>query len=649
MYKCLKDVEGLTVKDDSIDAVPKAGKNALGAMAEAIGLLVVAGYPKMAWRLVRMCEPQLRLELLAQCEHATRLKTSNDPKVREAMNFAMNIAARDAWTRQDLSQLFELLPLCSPDTRNALKELTGQMLHGLDDHAFIEAVRLELEASQAPDTAAYFMQTLIEVSKRWDPTVFASHARPLREILQSLAGKLDALQDVDGFAKLIRKLLDSASTAGQSSDTLLLAVTLVAKLPGIEQAVTALQRLNLLLSLRIEPGLVAELQVRIRAALFERAVNDAAIHKIMVDILHTSQAAQGVRQALRAGDSDRAKRLAVSRPKDMAFHEAASAMVIKFRPGKSAGAGIQVPEQEKIDAGEKAARQQISMVLDRLGVRGHELRSRMCKAMPTLCGGANGYELDFILASPEGQALVAQAVIDHLSMSPSAAEVVSVFTELAHRIDLQAALLASPQGTLDFLQTNMANVTLDENQRAECTRRLDQWYRGWKLPWMMHLRSWQLQDSDRRSRLAVLAIDAAASDAEPGDSVRRADSLSLANPALRDYAQDALSAMLSIEVSGGQPLLSDDGLRNVMRIVASDEDLAKSTFVWISDLAEPKQVKLYKAMAHVLTSPLREYAPSNAAAYAAFLLVEQAAEVVHPGMGKKEWQQLCIWAASARK
>ena len=144
----------------------------------------------------------------------------------------------------------------------------------------------------------------------------------------------------------------------------------------------------------------------------------------------------------------------------------------------------------------------------------------MCNALPTLCGGANGYELDLILASPEGQALVAQAVIDHLSMSPSAAEVVSVFTALALRIDLQAALLASPQGTLDLLQTKLADVKLDKGQRDECTQHLDQWSRGWKLPWMMHLGSWLLRDPDLRLRRAVLAVDAAASDAKPSESAR---------------------------------------------------------------------------------------------------------------------------------
>jgi hypothetical protein len=349
--KCLEGVEGLIVKDDSIDAAPKAGKNALGAIAQTMGILMVAGYPKVAWRMVRMCEPRLRLELLAQCEHATQLTTSNDPEVREAMNFAMNIAAHDAWTQRDLSQLFKLLPLCSHDTRNTLRELYGpvteEMLHCLDDHAFIEAVRMELEQPQTSDAAAHFMRTLIETSKRWDQVVFESHAQRLREILQKLAGKLDELQDMDGFAELVRKLLDNTSTAGQKSDTLLLVVTLAAKLPDIERAVSHLQRLNLLLSFRIDAGLVAELQVRIKLALVERSVDDAMVHKIMMDVLHTSQRAQELRQALIDGDLKKAKQLVVSRPVDLAFHEAASARVFEFSASKSADAGIQVLEQNR--------------------------------------------------------------------------------------------------------------------------------------------------------------------------------------------------------------------------------------------------------------------------------------------------------------
>lgn len=151
MRECLAKagIESLKVSDDSVVADTRLGKEAVAPIAKVIGILVDADHLMEACTLMRMCKPSIRLALMETCspDCVDKLTSSKNPEVSKAVDRALILAARYA-LRHDLPQFFKLLPLCSPQARAHLYEcfpsLTKDMAEDLNEHAFIEAVRITL-------------------------------------------------------------------------------------------------------------------------------------------------------------------------------------------------------------------------------------------------------------------------------------------------------------------------------------------------------------------------------------------------------------------------------------------------------------------------------------------------------------------------
>lgn len=248
------------------------------------------------------------------------------------------------------------------------------------------------------------------------------------------------------------------------------------------------------------------------------------------------------------------------------------------------------------------------------------LQPVVVSCLPTLCDADHEFELSFISGTNQGQESLAQAAVECLShVHCSDATIASFFTALAHRIDLGPAfslLLNGRQLPLDLLIRRMATVQFNNEQLTELAQSLPHWRAGWTSVLLMNLNAAYFLEDDRRTHLAVMMVDAVAAGAKP---IKGTDDL--ANPRLSGWVEQALGAMLNVSVAG-QPLLSDDALKRVMRAVVKDVPLAKSMLDWTEERRPEQKLRLHTAM----VVELIDYVGNPAAAKVALLLIN------HPGI-----------------
>jgi len=219
-----------------------------------------------------------------------------------------------------------------------------------------------------------------------------------------------------------------------------------------------------------------------------------------------------------------------------------------------------------------------------------------------------------------------------------------LFDALAHRVDLRAVPAPLSESAMMDLSGHMATLDLDAFL-GNCTQRLHQWAPGWRHLLLMKLNPAIAGDSFLWR--AIKAIDAAAADPLLGGAEERLDILS--SPAV-------IKALLSIQEirvpAPGQPLLSTDALRNVMRAVVSDRNLVLDVCEQLTaDAAQSVKVTLCIAMARALISLLDDGSPcrfdpelpaTHAAEEVAEFLVHRsgAGEKVMSEIGETAWMRI---------
>lgn len=287
---------------------------------------------------------------------------------------------------------------------------------------------------------------------------------------------------------------------------------------------------------------------------------------------------------------------------------------------------------------------------------------RMVDALRRLCSDEHSLELDVILMMDQGRRLAAQIVVDCLRLGKSNnPTLISLFNELAHRVDLGVALPAitvrfedggkgpieevleeAPLATFKQIATWRNYTDLSDYQ----IQHVHPWARGWRLMWVM-LDMNTAFSGDPMLLMGLKAIDAAAADGLRGGADELLHRLKY------PWAQRALDAMLESQVNG-TPLLSDQALHNVLRAMLSDEQLGSDTFEWIENLDPTRSVKLFAAAAHALislagdSSPCRFY-PDRLANHAVGAMVRKfnvhlrllhVREAVEAKMGKSAWREI---------
>jgi hypothetical protein len=271
---------------------------------------------------------------------------------------------------------------------------------------------------------------------------------------------------------------------------------------------------------------------------------------------------------------------------------------------------VQTPEHQHL-----AVQWMLGEIEAEQSAAGAGILARVSHSLPALCGGGHSLKLDIILMMDEGRRLVAQAVVDGFLNDIclwSKAQAVSFYNALAHRVDLGAALprlqttvrlepgekarieevLDLEGGPLtDFKAIAGMGLDLSDGQ----VRHVVPWARGWRLMWVM-LHASDAFLSDPMLLMGAKAIDAAAGDGLSGGVDEQLHRLKF------PWAQEALDAMLRLQVNG-TPLLSNDDLHNVLRAMMSDEQLGRDTFIWMGQVDDPdRRAALHAAAAHALIS-----------------------------------------------
>ena len=283
MKTCLSDVtKGLRFSDTRIDANSTLDGKALDALGNAIGILVDAGHLEAACTLIGMCKPVALLDLLGKCspEHISQLMSCDAATVSEPMNEALDKSVEGARRQQDFLRFFTLLTLCSPTIRSRLGKkllpVTKNAFEHLDDHTFIEAVRMtrkqilklptdarlnELHslltiagdlAGHAP-TKAVMMKCIVWPALAANQRDYAEDFAKLRTLagIPELTSELLNLLPHRMQGKALRvaaeqtawALNESTLPIKQPRDVLFAMVTLPANLTNIEQAKHQLKRL----------------------------------------------------------------------------------------------------------------------------------------------------------------------------------------------------------------------------------------------------------------------------------------------------------------------------------------------------------------------------------------------------------------------
>ncbi|PSL83393.1 hypothetical protein C7T35_17260 [Variovorax sp. WS11] len=685
MQECLTGIKGLEVHDTEIVATAQLGATALDSIAKAMDFLLDLCNFTAAGTLIRMCRPMALLKLfqefpgLMACD-ATEVREAIDETLGIGAGGAL---ARKDYSRF-FTLLSSCSPKARPRFLSELSPLTKNMFKDLDNPLFIDAVRMMRKhivalGANARETG---LRSLLSIAGDLDPAKALAMKCLVWPALTTLDQSHGDLFKLARLPVMTRRLLEDLPGSLRSR-VLRVAVDQVVAERSVEN-VNRLRELASLsneidthLAIRLRsritraliglPGqwdeaaseICAQIEVafsvelRFQIALDKLSPADQKIQQMSNEALKANAKARDFRNAMRAGNLHEAAEM-IRDSQDLAFRAAASARLLEVAVDKLAEVGIQVRERQRTEPeDDEAAKKQtsvahdialmlvvtgeprhkelaatvsslvgapkfISMLLEKLEAPGHDLRGRVATALPALCHSDLSFELDFLLGTDQGQQWLAQAVIDYLlgANLSDATTVVPVFKALAHRVDLQAALRDSRR-----LEQRMASIRFDPEQLRECATHLHQWLPGWRLLLIMTPDSSLFQDRDPDLRLAVMAIDAVAANAEPGGPIEGIDGLASAR--LDGWLiQKALSAMLQRRVTD-KPLLSDDALSNVMRAVVRDKVLAQSTLEWIEKCPQEQGVRLYTA----LVSLPRESPP------AAF--------------NEKEWEQL--WNLASTK
>lgn len=508
LQRCLSDVKGLSFQDTEIVAISTLDGKALDPIGKAIQILVDAGHLVAACTLIGMCKPVALLDLLGRCshEHISELISSNTATVRETMNEAFSKAAESALRQRDFPRFFTLLQSCSCETRSRLGKkllpVTKDMFEHLDDHTFIEAMRIaRKQISTLPTNARlnelHSLLTIAGELAGQDPAkamlmkciiwpVLAKNQRGHVEEfakLRTLAGIPELTKELLNLlpqsmqGKVLRVAADQLARALNEHEhafptqrnALSSMVALPASLANIEQAKIQLKRLLAWLSPRVNPELARELGFHVANAWKDRHFADEPlkdgsaaeeeIETVKQQALQASQTAQNFRQAMKARNLIQAASLIRHLP-DPTFRAEASGLLFKAIGNKLWGVGIDPQMLQKINqTDDEASRRQASVVAEvytLLTMTGEPNHKKMAARILALVEPELLIQLQLEKLKPGGSDLRGQMAAGLPTLCHG-----DHFSELAIILELDLGKRLAAQAAIDYLSVgNSATVTL---------------------------------------------------------------------------------------------------------------------------------------------------------------------------------------------
>ncbi|WP_068681741.1 hypothetical protein [Variovorax sp. WDL1] len=576
----LDDVSGLTLQDKytKFVAASRLGEEATKPLANAIGHLMQKGLVQAARKLMDMCKASALPSLLSLCspDHVEKL-TGNTGKVGEGSEDAMRVKVLTAMRSGNLSGAYRLLSLCSADTSanlsTLLPPLDEKMVRALDIDALVDALHVTLVRIRPADEAARQneLTSLLSIADRVDPARMVA--------MQCVIGLSDGPQELRDLALLPQLSLELLQALPKSlqADVLHLAV---------QQAMNSPEQRESLLELALTSG-----NLTTAASLMHDSPDPEFPQKLFGAVLKRLELA-GFKVGQKPftfdikdlGPANSETEAAKKEQRTLTAQKMAIVLLMTGEPYHAEAARRII---STINAEPVQQQAFIGELIDRLGFGRGTLSETMANALPTLCSDDHALILDIVLATEEGEKLVAQAAVKCLLGDDCSGDTAaSLFDKLAHRVPI-LHVLPNIQSTLNWdvdgsfigvaagpMLTDMIAVAKNlKIDRLVTFEPAPGWVSGWRSLGSIVLDHRQnrpddlIHDSYRL--LAARLIDAAATQSD--------DVLKLME--LMDFKpQERLADMIA------NGLLSGDALRNVMLAMMSNPELLSRTLAAIDGL-----------------------------------------------------------------
>ncbi|WP_146039430.1 MULTISPECIES: hypothetical protein [unclassified Variovorax] len=281
MTACLENIKGLQIQGgNTILAVSKLDAEDLGAVTEAIAILVDANCLRAACTLMGMCKPSILTVLLeSRSGPVNEMKTSGDPTVRKALDRLSRAAARSAWNHGEFLQCRNLVQFCSPRAKagfihRSLSLVMEMAKLPVDDHTLVEALRSAVGwvPELGMDACLTALGSLLQISNDLGAHELARSVTMkciIWPALDQIAGpvetrRMDKLEAMAWFPKLTPELLDAVPVSLQS-EVLRVAVEQAVNSRNNQECLDRLQDLASL-SGKIGEPLAKELKSHVKSA-----------------------------------------------------------------------------------------------------------------------------------------------------------------------------------------------------------------------------------------------------------------------------------------------------------------------------------------------------------------------------------------------